>query len=149
RVARAVGEGQGNEADRQPTLGRRALELGARSILGSARSRRIEHHEREGTLAIPDAAAGRSDGTLDGGPTEHYLRLATRTGTVGLDVARRVIHEARERRILGRLAAASRTHQRLAHRLLQGRRRLSFDVDLVGAHGPSCLAWQSATEQHE
>ena len=110
-----------------------------RGVLGGSRPLRIEYHEREGTLAIPDAAAA----------VEHHLRLAARTCAIGLDVAGCIAHEARERRIVSGFAAAGGAHQHLAHGLLQSRGRLSLDVDLVGAHGPSRLARQRTTQQHE
>jgi len=136
RVAAAIGEAERNQADRQSALGRRALELGARRILGRACTRRLEHHQREWALVSPHAASGRADGMLHGRTIEHDLRLAARAGDIGLYVAGGIGDQAGERRIVACLAPPGGAHQGLTHRLLQRRRRLSLDVNLVYAHRP-------------
>src|SRR5207245_9316637 len=72
------------QADRQTALGRDALELGARGILGRTRARRDEHHERARPLAVPDAAPRRSDRLTDGSAVEHHLPLPARPARLAL-----------------------------------------------------------------
>ena len=86
---------QRDQADRQAARGGRALELRARRIRLRAAARRIEHHEREGPISVPDAASGGADRLLHRLAVEHHLRFPARSGGVGLQVLRRVGHDRR------------------------------------------------------